>query len=740
MATLLAKNKVDGSVINLAAIDHSHAPGFGVPIEAVFTAIQSIKDAPTLLVGSLSNLVLELVPANPLDKLRFTGFTDVGRFCSSYWIYTDSDGIEQIKDFGFAPRTVSFSPLKVEFDIPDREITRPDEFFRSRGLTPPPYGYLIFCINTSAELHEVGAYSWYVMRYASKFVVHASPAPLAARQAAPPVSKFTSAAASYETLYVPDLSAEFVYNFYQQNEDLYETIASSNFTGKPLRDIPKYIRLSWSKSPRHIPQTPPPLTIGSGPGEGRTIDKSTIVDDVKKTTAAGGAFSKTTLQSASASALRIAPSVSTASRTTTPASPSLGSIGASGDSRAPAPTRDARPRTAGTAVRLGGIVVSIDPTAVLAGSKVPSGLDASGISVEARQDLTSNPLLPDSKALRSAVSSYAGYVIVKERFVDDLEDYEITDLIGISDCGITSYIDYKIAYGETYRYSIRSVYRFVNAYDLPIFLDTDSLLNLKESAETFNEGAKLVDVFYFDSETSETVEVPAIDFVRPAPPNSVLVVPNSRDRSVLVTWTQKNPNKDVAGFNVYRRANTATSQFELLTEDLLEIRSNFFVDRGLPLETEFVYAVEAVDVHENRSQLSNQVLVSCRPQDLEIGRVENLPRMIEREGTELDVPVRISNKKSVVLSVNKKVSVVINPLFLNIEHPFPYIVRVTSIDTFEEKEIKLNFTTKIVNHRQSVVFSAEQQKKILEAIRPKDDKLQSSFFNFNISPTVRPRR
>lgn len=311
---------------------------------------------------------------------------------------------------------------------------------------------------------------------------------------------------------------------------------------------------------------------------------------------------------------------------------------------------------------------------------------------------------PDAVAGPNEFSRYIGYVLMKERFNPATDRFEPVDLMAILDRRKTRITDTKVAYGDTYRYKIRSVYKFVNVDKLPLFRDQDSILSQSVVA-TFDGGQPFRNAFYFDSKFSEPIEVSCTEQKRPDPPYSIRLFPNSKKKEIMITWNQKQPERDIVGYNIYRKRPISGSTFSRLNTNILRTRDNFFVDNQVDFDTDYVYSIDTVDTHNNTSKLSRQFSARIRSQDFTVGRVESGVKLEVDE--ELEVGERPADEIKDITKFRRNLHLVVNPLFGNLDREVTYLLRVKSLDTFEEKDIKLNFQTKIITHRR-ILPSDEQ--------------------------------
>jgi hypothetical protein len=322
------------------------------------------------------------------------------------------------------------------------------------------------------------------------------------------------------------------------------------------------------------------------------------------------------------------------------------------------------------------------------------------------RELVRNVDEPDAIAGPNEFSRYIGYVLLKERFNPDSAEFEPIDMITILDRRKTRIVDTKVAYGDTYRYKVRSVFKFINVDELPLFRDQDTVLSGAISGtirSVFDGGIPFRNAFYFDSKFSDPVDVLTIESRRPDAPINIKLLPNSQKHEVFITWNQKQQERDVAGFNVYRRPDLTGSVWTKLNEEPLALRHNFFVDNVLDSDMWYIYAIESLDQHDNFSKLSIQQKIALRIQDFSIGRLENPVRMHLNQETEFDEDTE--PEMSEVIKLKNQMKVKINPLFGNLDRESNYLLLIKSLDTFIEKEVKLNFVTKVITHSGAVTIS-----------------------------------
>jgi hypothetical protein len=165
----------------------------------------------------------------------------------------------------------------------------------------------------------------------------------------------------------------------------------------------------------------------------------------------------------------------------------------------------------------------------------------------------------------------------------------------------------------------------------------------------------------------------------------------------LITWSQKNENNDILGYNIYKRREGEF--FQRVNSELLSVRDNLYLDSSIDEDVEYIYAVESIDVHGNFSNLSVQYKAKITFQNYEIGRCEEFSTFHKHEGASIFFTDEEKKKeyKNLVF-FNKKFSITPNPLY-RLEGRDVFLFRIMSLDSTRVKEIKVNFSFDTIYHR-----------------------------------------
>lgn len=380
-----------------------------------------------------------------------------------------------------------------------------------------------------------------------------------------------------------------------------------------------------------------------------------------------------------------------------------------------------------TRTRVGGVTISTDALGPSVDARIGESLDTERItlapgvpSTEPTTDFSRFGIIPGYTPSVDVVlgvmqTQYIGYVISKEKLNKETGEYELIDYLVINNRNKTELIDWRVGYSESYRYKIRSVFQYVNRDGIPIYEDSDSALTRREQLNSFGIESVSSHLYYFDSEYSLNQDVDCVEFRRPEIPNKVQIIPNSQNREIFITWNQKNPNRDVQGFNVYRKDFSKNSYFKKLNDNLLDIRHNFFIDASIEIDESYIYAIESVDVHGNFSLLSIQLSAKIVPFDIDLGLNEDQPEFFDFAGKEIINPIASYTNLNEYTYFKDKFKVFVNPIFSEYESGKQFTIKILSLDTLQTKQIKLKFKLTTIYHR-GLDLNLERDARPIESI------------------------
>jgi hypothetical protein len=720
MGILVFRNQeleTDLGVRDLSAITDGLIHGI-VPIPDA--DIREINVTPNYLYAA-NNLICLLDNGSPTrdqfgtPEIRVNGFWKMSDFSA------DGSEFPKYQRFETSVEVQLFTPGRISIKIRESDKEDVEEAYRARGLTKPDYGMLLVVLNFTRDGGQRREFA-YLLKY-THHPLFSAPISIPGASAFPTQNVYKSPPYSSETFFVPEISSSFVYNFFEPQEADYDVYVSRDYKGKNVSDIPKYIKLTWDKpsfdQARFDRENNPPafklpvftgsflsgglfnpgsfFSTGSNAFTGTIltssyINRSEFIFGSEPTKPAAGVVRIGGLiVSNTAVTEEIARHMADAASRT-----GIAAAGAFDGANTPV-------TPAGTA---GSIEVSEEAQADILDSVV-NGPTGGGTVVDSFQ--TYIPRALDINLSLGLSSDYVGYVIEKARLTEDGQ-FSIVDIIAISGKNTTEFLDWKIAYGESYRYRIRTVFRFVNKHNLSMFADTDSAINREQSVKYVDSNTLIQPqkTFYFDSVYSDSTEIQVIESVRPNVPSNVRIFSNSKKREIFITWNQKNQNRDVVGFNVYRKTlREVNLPFVRLNNELIGIRENKFFDYDIEPDIDYIYAVEAVDFHGNFSSLSAQYYARIKEFVVDQQIHENSQKFFDVEGREIGESVE--NEESDLILCRKNFALNVNPLFQNTDENNTFVIKVTSLDTGHSKEIKINFRTLTIYHAGGYVPAPRQQ-------------------------------
>ena len=600
---------------------------------------------------------------------------------------------EKFKVFNLEYDTILSQDSRISIKIKQTSIDRIRSEFSLNGLILPDFGLLAISFNVLNSANVRSVFTTLVKFSILPLFTTLLLTPLAPTPENVSINTFKTSPYTFESLFIPQLSGAMIYNFYEPTEEDYEVYKNRNYAGAKLTDIPKYIKLTWNKP--GVYQQPQIIIrqndLGAGGGIESTPAGSSVAAGDAQNTLLGqiGNQASGLSDASSASAINVG-GVTVSLSEENDMSTAIGGAGtrSSGDFRNLYDVDGGVSGLDGTIDD--GAVISPSTPGILPGSGIDPGYQAS-VSEGARD------IIPDDEAHLYSKSEYIGYVIQKNRISQE-GDVTKVDLIAVNGREISEFIDWKISYGETYQYQIRSIFRFVNKNNINIYFDSDSLLNGAQTNQYIDSSrfSLTSPAYYYDSEFSTLLEFVVQEFERPEPPHGVTIYPNSKAKSLFISWSQKNQDRDVVGYNVYRRK--VGEKFIKINSALLGVRDNKYIDFDIEKEQEYIYSIESVDFHGNFSKMSAQF--SCKIvsyNNFSNTFCEKKQKLVSSKNLELGEEL-ILEPESGTLIFKKKINLNINPLYNNLYDKDYFVIKATSLDTGLTKQLKINFNSLTIYH------------------------------------------
>lgn len=210
------------------------------------------------------------------------------------------------------------------------------------------------------------------------------------------------------------------------------------------------------------------------------------------------------------------------------------------------------------------------------------------------------------------VAQSIGYIIEKREVKSDGTE-QVYDPIVVEDPRISVTYDGKIRYGSSYFYKIRAAF----------------LVEARSTEESTSQN--LLVSFLVGSKLTAEVEVQTVEMVPPPPPADFNLAWDFGERALRCTWNlPPNSQQDIKYIQLFRRrsisdpfqlikmwdfndTNTIVPLAEYPLPELVVKTPSFvgvFLDREFGKESNYIYAVAAVDAHGLTSNYSMQLQVS----------------------------------------------------------------------------------------------------------------------------------
>jgi len=202
---------------------------------------------------------------------------------------------------------------------------------------------------------------------------------------------------------------------------------------------------------------------------------------------------------------------------------------------------------------------------------------------------------------------------------------------------------------------------------------------------------------YFESLPTEWKYVETINFRLPPPPQSIKIIPNSANKKIIISWLtpptkftraigEKREYPFIISFNIYKRNRLGNPWIRVG-----EIKEGigYFEDKNVEFREKYIYAISSVDIHGIESFLSVQTQAELN-ENFNSTKEEKPLKWISGGGlkvSEVNSVIKkfYSNKEKIV--AYKSVSIKPSE---TLSEDRDYIIKITSLDTHEQKEFKIS--------------------------------------------------
>jgi hypothetical protein len=312
-----------------------------------------------------------------------------------------------------------------------------------------------------------------------------------------------------------------------------------------------------------------------------------------------------------------------------------------------------------------------------------------------------------------------GYVIEKYRQTP-AGGFILMAEIDIDGPGISEYIDTKVAYGKTYRYRIKSIYRWTH----PANVEVKGTVDVGTSGAPGSQTASVssAKTSYIDSEWDRSWAYAAVvDTMPPAPPDEFTVRPDSRRNRIHLSWKAPwDPQLDQVMVRVLRKESGPSGDLSSWRQigPFYPFANGSHVDTDVTSSqdgTGYVYALQSISRHGEESYLSEQIFASLVPP--EGAGKEREVRQVSCKGVDPDehapFDVEPPRRKHIETVARRSVALCARtgPTSLALDDS-QYVLRLESLETGETRDITLSVVRQKVPTRvveQSTSVTVEQE-------------------------------
>ena len=192
--------------------------------------------------------------------------------------------------------------------------------------------------------------------------------------------------------------------------------------------------------------------------------------------------------------------------------------------------------------------------------------------------------------------------------------------------------------------------------------------------------------FYESEPNKNWIYVHVMESEPPPPPSAIKITPNTPREEMSITWLKPgNSQRDIKHFKVYHR-NKVGEEWNMLAK--VRENENIFIQK-FDLAQKHIFAITSVDAHDLESFLSIQTQAEFNENFINEKKEKEL-KFISGSGVKPEETNLILKKffKPAETIIAKK-SITISPTEEFAAISKDLIVRITSLDTHEQKELKI---------------------------------------------------
>src|SRR3990167_1380673 len=268
---------------------------------------------------------------------------------------------------------------------------------------------------------------------------------------------------------------------------------------------------------------------------------------------------------------------------------------------------------------------------------------------------------------------YMGYIIEKERLDDTTNKWIKIDEYKIIGPDANIFKDTRLAFGNAYRYRIRSVSRYtVKKHTIGFF---------GSPSKTYYTS------FYYESRKSDWVYINTQDSALPNYPEAIDITVNSYEKLVRISWLKPLDRENLLrSYNVYRREKIGDRWKKLA---VLNEKDNLFTDTKVEIGKKYIYSLSSNNLHGIESFLSFQVQVELNG-NIKIEKKEKPLVFISGPGlkpTEVFDTIKSFTRKVENIIARKNIS--LSPAKKLDEDEKILLLKIKSLDTHETQELRV---------------------------------------------------
>lgn len=314
---------------------------------------------------------------------------------------------------------------------------------------------------------------------------------------------------------------------------------------------------------------------------------------------------------------------------------------------------------------------------------------------------------------------------LNEAITKNIELFKNTNVftnLGIANKNTTKKIEIHLFDGYVAKFdgsTIDIVQQSNSAIVDPRLAKNSRLTNMTLLGNSFNVYLPIIDQFifvdkvnylsnYYESYPSKKWSyVDVYENVPPPPPEAIKINPNSLSKQIFIQWLKPTNNqRDIKYFRIYRRESFGAAwkivheigELNIINPDYPDAiiaaanSANLYIDKNVDFNKKYIYALTCVDIHGIESFLSAQIEVELNA-NFAAEKEERPLKWISGSGARPDevnyVYKKFLNRTEQIIA---KTTLKIKPSVTFGDTSKTFLIRITSLDTHQKKEVKVTVT------------------------------------------------